>query len=259
MNKYRFIALLLLAPFIAVLILVLTNITYEQANKLGDIVLLIILIFSIFIYHRHKNILKELSNTVRILYEDVNLPQYITKMQYLMAKTSNDTLKKYMLIDLALGYNANGETKKAIEIMESMNIKGLIHLNKAIYYNNLVYYYLNINNISKAMEVYSLGDVYFKRLSIESPISANLLFTKALITYFQGNLEDSEQLMEKAKMQRGNSIHLLTEINLYLAKIYSQSGRIEKAKLLLDYNMAQKLYPIYYFKTKTMLEELSKE
>jgi tetratricopeptide (TPR) repeat protein len=183
MNKYSLIALLIVSPFFIAFLFILTHLTTEQVDKLGYAPIVIIIIYLLFIYHHNKRVNKKLRSNMKFLYEEIDLSQYITKMNELINKTYNNLLHKYMSINLAIGYNANGEPGKAIKLLESINLKGFTRIDKVIYYNNLADYYLNENNLSKAMEVFSQGEKYIKKLPDDSYVNAYLMLTKAIIYY----------------------------------------------------------------------------
>ena len=84
----------------------------------------------------------------------------------------------------------------------------------------------------------------------------SFLNTRGALEYLKGNIEISEELLEKSKISLGLGVRGLEDTNLYLAKIYLKTNRIEKAKILLDYTLLQKLYPETLRKTLKVVEEM---
>jgi hypothetical protein len=54
------------------------------------------------------------------------------------------------------------------------------------------------------------------------------------------------------------NLNFIAEVNFYLANIYNQTDRTENAKLLLNYNIANKILPSLSIKTKSFLDEINK-
>ena len=211
-----------------------------------------------YVFSRYFKFSKELKRLTNILYEDIDAERFIEETKVAIAITKNKIYRLNFTINLAAGYEALGDSQKAIELMKEINITGANSVYKALYYNNMAYFYLDTAHVHEAIKTYSEGERYISRLSKNPLFSTTFLHTKAVIEYYKGNLQLSEELLEKVKLQGKASHHAATAIDLYLAKIYIKTGRLQKAKVLLDYNMAQKLLPNIMNDTKILMEEITK-
>jgi hypothetical protein len=211
-----------------------------------------------YVFSRYFKFSKELKRLTNILYEDIDPERFIEETKAAIAITKNKIYRLNLTINLAAGYEALGDSKKAIELMKEIDITVANSVYKALYYNNLAYFYLDTAHVHEAIQTYSEGERYISRLSKNPLFSTTFSHTKAVIEYYKGNLQLSEELLEKAKLQGKASLHAATAIDLYLAKIYIKTGRLQKAKVLLDYIMAQKLLPNIMNDTKILMEEITR-
>ena len=234
--------------------------TEEQLEAIPPIFTLIIvtaliLIFTYTILKANK-FNKEVNRLLKILYEDVDIEKYIKETKEALSKTRNKLYKLHFSLNLAIGYDALGEYQQAIDNMRALDISDARWIYKALYYNNLSFFYFEAGNSQAAIQTYSEGEKFINKL-LENPLhSGGPFHTKGIIEYSKGNFTSSEELLEKSKIQRNASNHLVASANLYIAKICLQNGRISKAKLLLDYNLSQKLLPNILTETKKVVEEM---
>lgn len=232
----------------------------DLAEIVNKILLVIIFVFvsiiiSAFLGPTKFN--KETRRITKILTEDVDVEGYIRELQQAVNRTRNKTYKLYFSLDLAVGYSSWGEYQRAIDHMLGINIKDTRNIVKALYYNNLAYFYCEAGNVEAAVQTYLCGEQFINKLPENSESSATVLHTKGVIEYLSGHLSESEELLEKSKLQRVVNSHFMTSVNVYLAKIYIQTGRREKAKLLLEYNMMQRLLPNIEMETKKLMENIN--
>lgn len=236
---------------------------YAEDNHINGVaviiylILIIIIIYSIYIMLKIMNFTKEMQRISKILYEDIDVDRYLIEIQKTMTKTKIKTCKFSLSICLALGYEAKGEYQRAIEYMNNLNIKNTINTTyQAIYYNNLAYFYCEAGEVDEAIKTYLQGEKFINQI-IKKPLHrASLLHTKGVLEYLKGNLIESEELLEESKLQTFVSNNLIISANLYLAKIYFQTNRIEKSKLMLNYNISQKLFPNIQTETKKLIDTI---
>jgi tetratricopeptide (TPR) repeat protein len=240
---------------------VLAVVPEEQFTVLLTVLIIIaaavLVLFCFYIFSRYFKYSKELKRLTKLLYEDIDVERYIEETKAAIAGTKNKIYKMNFTINLAAGYEAKGDYKKAIELMKDIKIAGANSVYKAFYYNNLAYFYLDVGHLQEALQAYSEGEHYINRFSKNPLFISTFKHTKAVIEYYKGNLQLSEELLEQAKLQGKASNHAATAINLYLAKIYIKTGRLQQAKVLLDYNMSQKLLPNIMEDTQLLMEEIT--
>jgi tetratricopeptide (TPR) repeat protein len=235
--------------------------TEEQLEVITPVLVLmmaavLILIFTSAILKANK-FNKEVTRLLKILYEDINAEKYIKETKDAISKTKNKSFKLHFALNLAIGYDALGEYQEAIDHMRALNISDARWIYKALYYNNLAFFYYEAGNCEAAIQAYSHGEKFINKL-LEKPIySGGPLHTKGIIEYSKGNFAFSEELLEKSKLQLNTNNHLVTSANLYIAKICLQTNRMPKARLLLDYNLSQKLLPNILAETKKVIEEMN--
>lgn len=199
---------------------------------------------------------KEMKRLIKLLSEDFDLERYINETQVAITKTKNKSLKLYFALNLAVGYSSKGQYQKAIDYMLNLNVKDSSSTIKALYYNNLTFYYCELGKLEAALKTFSIGERFINKTIKNIHYSASMLHTKGLLEYLKGNLSESEELFEKSKVQVMASNHLIASSNLYLARIYMQTNRLAEAKLLLNYNSSQKLFPTVLSETERTLKEL---
>lgn len=199
---------------------------------------------------------KETKRLRKILNEDMDVERFIREFEEAISRTNNITIKKQLAISLGVGYSINGEYQRAIDMMKNIKLEGLDYRKKALYYNNLACLYCEIGNVEAAIQTYSDGEKYIDKMSKKYGIMGSFLNTRGAIEYLKGNIEISEELLEKSKLSLGLEVRGLEDTNLYLAKIYLKTNRIEKAKIILDYTLLQKLYPETLRKTLKVVEEM---
>lgn len=211
-------------------------------------------VYSISKYIKFNNELKRL---IKILHEDIDVEKFIDETNATLTRTKNKIYRLHLRLNLAVGYSAMGDCQKALDEMHALDIHSANAALKALYFNNLTNFYLEAGRLRDAMHLYAYGEPFIDKL-LKNPLHrGTFMHTKAAIEYFSGNLQSSEELLEQAKLQSSANYHLMTAVNLYLAKIYTKTGRSQKAKVLLEYNLAQRLLPNILAETKKLTDELA--
>jgi len=234
--------------------------TEEQLKVITPILTLImiaalIMIFTYTILKANK-FNKEVTRLLKILNEDIDVENYIKETKDAISKTRNKLYKLHFSLNLAIGYDALGEYQEAIDNMRALDISDARWIYKALYYNNLTFFYYEAGNSQAAIQTYTDGEKFINKF-LKNPIySAGPLHTKGVIEYSKGNFASSEELLEKSKLQVNANNHLVTSANLYIAKICLQTNRTPKARVLLDYNLSQKLLPNILAETKKVVAEM---
>ncbi|HEY5584596.1 MAG TPA: hypothetical protein VIK78_08895 [Ruminiclostridium sp.] len=240
--------------------LVATLFTEEQLEIIIPIFALIIVTVLIWMFTytilKFIKFNKEVIRLLKILYEETNAEKYIIETKATISKTKNKLYKLHFSLNLAAGYEANGDYQKAIDHIKGLNINNASGIYKALYYNNLAFFYFETDDFQSAIQTFLEGEKFTSKRIENSNFSGALLHTKGIIEYAKGNLTSSEELLERSKLQVNANNHLVTSANLYLAKICLQTSRIQKARLLLDYNLLQKLLPNILSETKKVLAEM---
>lgn len=214
-------------------------------------------IFCIYIISSYVKFSNELKRLSQILNEDMDVDKYIEETEAAIANTLSKIYKLNFYINLAIGHQVKGERQKAINLMKTLKINGVNAVIKALYYNNLAYFYLENDELNEALQTYSKGEKFLDMLSKHPLYRSTVMHTKAVVEYCKGNLSLSEELLEKSKLLQHSGIHFETSVNVYLAKIYMRTGRTQQAKVLLDYNRAQRLFPNILEDTKALLAEIA--
>jgi tetratricopeptide (TPR) repeat protein len=265
MNMNAFLKRLLIIMLISMGIgftigIISAFVTQEQLEVIMPVLTLIIVIVLILIFTyiilKANKFKKEANRLLKILYEDIDVENYIKETKDIISKTKYKFYKLHFSLNLAIGYEALGEYKQAIDNMRVLDINDASCIYKALYYNNLAFFYYEAGNSQAAIQTYSDGEKFINKLLENSSYSAAPLHTKGIIEYSKGNFTISEELLEKSKLQINGNNHLVTSANLYIAKIYLKTSRTSKARLLLDYNLSQKLLPNILAETKKVIQEM---
>lgn len=204
---------------------------------------------------------KRVNNLLKLLYVELDPDKFISETQLMINKYNyrDNTKKSYYYILQAMGNAAKGEYKKNIDIYENDIIYVGIPKNKAILYNNLLINYCLIGDLDKAIHTYTEGEKYINMYINEPKVSGSIMLTLGILEYLKGNLKVSEDMLENSKIQKIQQIRKCqfnAVVDIYLAKIYIQTNRLKEARLLMEYNLSQKLLPDRLFKTKEVLNQI---
>jgi tetratricopeptide (TPR) repeat protein len=150
----------------------------------------------------------------------------------------SQTYKQILLIDYCLALRNIGEYKKVLEQLETINIDkyaGTLPINKLVYYNNLTDIYLCMNALEKAeiwhnKSLQLLNDLKNKKQ--KKMFSTIIRHNSAEIAYYKQDYDKSFEILNN-----------ITETNmrdavykaLFFAKIYIAQGKIDEAKLRLQF------------------------
>lgn len=231
----------------------------EEQGNLGMSIFQAILItgviaYILYIMYKYFSFANETKRLLKIMYEEIDIERYLAETQAAIKRTRNKLYKFHFSLNMAVGLHANGENDSAINYMKKLSVKDTSWVYKAIYYNNITFFYCDKDDLQNANETFTLGEKYIRKVMKNPLHSAAFTHTLGALEYLRGNLSRSEELLEKCKQQMTANNFLVSSANLYLAKIYLKTGQIEKAKLLVDYNLSQKLMPNVAQETKKMKE-----
>ncbi len=227
------------------------------------IILILITLFGIAIFLLLFIRTLKVSNFLNILqknlHKDLDLDKYISELEMLLTKSSNNLLRKYSIIFLSEGYEMKGNYEKSIELLKNIYINGESSLFKATYFNNLSYYYCEIGDVENALKAYKEGEKYINKFIQNPRLSIPFIDTKGVVEFLKGNLKEAEVLLDKVKTLPNTTNHLTAGANIYLAKIYIASDRIDEARELMEYNLSQLLFPNVMIKTKNIIAEIDEK
>lgn len=258
MKKQSIIAFFIVMPFIILFIYLITKMSFDQLDSLGIVAVLITLGFLYYYFYKVREFTKKMTVLLIILMEDKDIERFLDESNALLSKMFFDHIRYIILLIQASAYNNKGEFTKAIEINEAIDYKRLTSYNKAIYFLNLALYYCNLEDIDNANKVYKKGEKYINKLYKDKYQCASVYHLNAIFEYLKGNLDESERILEITKRKYVN-IDLLTCINNDLAEIYIQTGRKEKSRILLEFNLTQNMFPCAKAKTDSLLNEINQQ
>ena len=186
----------------------------------------------------------KLDKNMRVMTSEMKVHEYIALMSELVKKTGSKYNRAIAGLDLATGYSCAGEYGKAVEILNSIDVRFLQdRRHRAVYYNNLVEFLLCASDIESAEKVYNTNKEYFDGYMDDSGIAAGIISTVAHLEFARGNLSISEEMFMRARSCRNLNIHMLNCIDMYLACIYLQTNRREKSEAILNYVQSFNVYP----------------
>lgn len=128
-------------------------------------------------------------------------------------------------INLSSTYYSNNQLIDALNILKTLDINELNNNEKIAYYNDLIHYYIDMNDEFMLEQVWKEAQDSLEELKK----SSSIIYKHILINYnnFKGLYEESNQiLLEIDNENNEKNNHLL----LSKAKVYFNIGREDEAK-----------------------------
>lgn len=211
---------------------------------LAGIVILAAAVIAMIDMARRSRYNKKTESAFRTLYEEKDVAEFINQMTGLLEKTKNKLSRQIALMNLALGYYCAGDTSTAIQSMDQIETR-FFNSSKyfAIYYNNLLEFYLAERDYIMVKRMYDEGEKYFTKYWKAQEPDGSLLSTMANKLLSEGKLTAAEELFNRAKVTHNISSFELESIELHLAEIYYRTDRFEDAQAVISYLLSQKTLP----------------
>lgn len=170
-----------------------------------------------------------INDLLSILYKDLNPDKFIDESLKTLETVKSRALKKTLLLNLAVGYQAKCMFDKAIETTKSINIKGASTVFKAMYHCNLAMFYAQSGDIDNALLTFAEGEKNITASEAKLP-EANLLLVKGIVAFVDGEMKKSQRCLKSAKEAGFDEKHSSYYADIYLGKIYKQEGKLREAK-----------------------------
>lgn len=132
-------------------------------------------------------------------------------------------IKNTIIMDEAIYYHNSGDTKKAIELMDTLDLKSMLRFKsgRKVYCNNMIVYYSNVGKIKEARQLLDEND---------DLITGKVISTKAYLLFREGKIKESLAIYEKEIRKPKNNYCYACEC-YELALIYDEL----KDKKALEY------------------------
>ncbi len=204
----------------------------------------IVIVAAVFITYavtmRKQN--KKVLELLDILYVKLDAERFIEESLALLETVKNGSYRKTLMLNLAVGYESNCQFDKAIQTMEQISVKGADSTLKAMYYCNLACFYAESGNNDKALLTFKQGEKFINQAEKKLP-EANLLLTKGIIAYAEGELKKSLRCFKSAKEAGFEEKQLTYYADAYIGKILVADGREKEGQNILDRISRKKVLP----------------
>lgn len=170
---------------------------------------------------------------------------YIKKYEKLLMKTKNVRFKGMCNYNIAVGHSALGQYKEALEILKYMEEWAQSNKTcKALYYSAIFTYYLNLDELEEATNIY---DNYLKEIR-KDVISRDIIFCidMAVLGYIHRikkiadsaviHLEQIDYLYNiySKKLKKRQKLSVLYNKAVLMQKIGDNEGAREKYKIIAE-------------------------
>lgn len=214
---------------------------------------------SIFVWFvwQHVYFIRESLKLSKLLTVELDVEQYLSASEQMLHKVKLQRHKKLVQINVSVGYQCQGRIDEAIQLLQSINLKNEQPLLFAVVNNNLACFYADQGNVEQALHHYQIGLPYMEKTMRTPALMASLLSTQGIMAYTRGEYEEAERLLISSSQQANvKPLHLLLT-KVFLAAIYSRTGRNEQALALLAELESPRTVPIIASKIQAIREELN--
>ena len=199
---------------------------------------------------------KLIDSLLDILYKEVDPAKFAEESEKAIRKTRNRAIKCTLSLNLAVGYEALGEYKKAIEIMENLDISASDKITTAMYYSNAAAFYAENGQLTRAQEAYTKGQPLFEKMG-ESISLAHVRFSRALLYYADEQYEEALEGFNSARGRGFDDRHSLTRLQLFEARTLAKLGKAKEAKSVYGKILQKHTYPYLLDCAKREMQALS--
>ncbi len=133
----------------------------------------------------------------KLLMVDCNPNAYLEKMNRLEQQAYSEKFRRLIKINIAAGLIYSGEVEQAVSILQSIALKGLSPMHKGVYYNNLAFAYLMMNNTQEAQNIFKdhIGEMLAAER--EFTIQSCARCTQAILDYKQNRKEIARETLDR--------------------------------------------------------------
>lgn len=205
------------------------------------VIAVVIALFTVYaVITRKQN--KRVAELLDLLYVKLDPEKFIEESLELLEETKSKSYRKTIMLNLAVGYESNCQFDKAIETMEQISIKGADSTLKAMYYCNLACFYAESGDNEKALITFKKGEKFINQSEKKLP-QANLLLTKGIIAFAEGEYKKSLRCFKSAKEAGFDEKQLGYYADVYIGRIHTAEGREKDAQNILGRVSRKKVLP----------------
>ncbi|WFD08685.1 hypothetical protein [Tepidibacter hydrothermalis] len=218
---------------------------------LNNIFIFLVIIGSMFTIFRS---IKRSKYVVSLLNDQYNVNLFLEEIEKDINKTLNDKNKKMLLINKSCGLNYKGDFEQSVEILKSIDIKGINKVFKKSYYNNFLYNLLMLDRIDEAKEMFAnhIDDIEVETKYKMLDISTN--HTLAAYEFYIGNLKKSREMFERLLEKDHSEINEVSTF-YFLGLMDLKEKKLEEGRQKLKKSAE---FGNYYFISKMAKDLLSK-
>ncbi|NLY09157.1 MAG: hypothetical protein GXZ11_04560 [Tissierellia bacterium] len=137
--------------------------------------------------------IKKVLGTAKLL-EDGKVDDYIGENEAILDKTTNPMRQAMIKLNIAVGYGEKNNYRKALSIMEEININLVRGINRGVYINNLAYFLFKNNRDNEGLAILSKYDSELVKWQ-NTNLGPHIYFTNILAQVAQGDNDKAKEML----------------------------------------------------------------
>lgn len=245
-NAKRILKISMIIPIAIVFGVIAGVLIYHTGEKTRIIIAAVTaaIVIGILIYYIVRGIRdnKKISELLDILYKELNTQKYIDASTEAVSASHSKAFINTVLMNICVGYEADGDYRRAVRAMREIKLRGASNMDKAIYYNNLAAFYAADGAVDDALATYKMGEKFIKKAEKKLQMSY-IHLTRGMIFCLEKNYGKAKEEIETAKRLGFDNKHDLNKAELWLARVYISEGKIQAGKEILMKLLQKKTMP----------------
>ena len=140
---------------------------------------------------------REQRNIIKILMVEGQPDLYLQRMNLLKKQIRGDKFKRLIEVNIASGLIYDGNVDEALNILESLSLRGFSPMHKGVYYNNLAFAYLMQNRVSDSQEIFKKHIGEMLAADRDPMVQSCARCTQAILDYKQRRVHIAYETLER--------------------------------------------------------------
>ncbi len=178
-------------------------------NTIGPLAIGVFAVYMIIIIWTS---VREQRNIIKILMVEGQPDLYLQRMNLLKKQIRGDKFKRLIEVNIASGLIYDGNVDEALNILESLSLRGFTPMHKGVYYNNLAFAYLMQNRINDSQEIFKKHIGEMLAADRDPMVQSCARCTQAILDFKQRRVhiayETLDRLLEKDLMPLQKAVAL---------------------------------------------------
>lgn len=258
-NIKRILKFSMIIP-VAIVFGTVAGVLLYHMGKAGRIIIVSVIaaiILGVLVFYIARGIRdnKKVSELLDILYKELNIQKYVEDSTEAVEKSRNKAFINTVLMNICVGYEADGDYRRAVRAMREIKLRGASNTDKAIYYNNLAAFYAADGAVDDALATYKMGEKFISKAENKLRMSY-INLTRGMIFWLEKKYDKAEEEIKTAKELGFDNKHDLNKAELWLARVYISEGKLQEGKEILMKLLQKKTMPGILKETSEELKKL---